>query len=152
MTHSTHSHPNDTLPDPEHQPWFYAGVPLKRLIAWLIDSVFIGILTFFAGILTLTLAWFLWPLAFAVIGFVYRVMTLSGHSATWGMRMVGIEFRTENGHLFETLDALKHTLAYTVSLLFVVVQAISIILMLASPRGQGLHDYLLGTVAINRPV
>ncbi|MBB5515825.1 putative RDD family membrane protein YckC [Rubricella aquisinus] len=148
--YSDPSAPFDALPDPDQHPWFYAGVPFKRLIAWLIDGVFIGVLTFLAGILTLTLAWWLWPLAFAVIGFVYRVLTLSGQSATWGMRVMGIELRTAHGDRFNGSDAVMHTLAYTLSLLFMIVQAISIVLMLATPRGQGLHDLLLGTVAINR--
>ena len=40
------------LPDPERAPEFYADVPLKRLLAFVIDSAVIFALSLFAVVLT----------------------------------------------------------------------------------------------------
>jgi uncharacterized RDD family membrane protein YckC len=138
-----------TLPDPQTQPEFYADVPMKRLFAWIVDIVLIGIIcvvilpfTAFTGI-------FFFPLLMLVIGFAYRVVTLANGSATWGMRFFGIEFRSQSGERFDLGLAFIHTLGYSVSLSFGILQVISIVLMLTSSRAQGLTDHVLGTVAIN---
>jgi uncharacterized RDD family membrane protein YckC len=138
-----------TLPDPQTQPEFYADVPMKRLFAWIVDMVLIGIIcvvilpfTAFTGI-------FFFPLLMLVIGFAYRVVTLANGSATWGMRFFGIEFRSQSGERFDLGLAFIHTLGYSVSLSFGILQVISIVLMLTSSRAQGLTDHVLGTVAIN---
>jgi len=44
-----------------------------------------------------------------------------------------------------------HTLAYMVATGFVILQLISILMMGFGARHQGLHDLLIGSVAINRP-
>lgn len=139
-----------TLPDPETQPAFYADVPAKRFLAWVIDTVLIAVLcalilpfTAFTGI-------FFFPFLMLVTGFIYRVLTIAGGSATWGMRLVGIELRAQNGERFDFGAALLHTIGYSVSLSFPLLQLISIVLMLVSSRKQGLTDHIMGSVAINR--
>ena len=48
MTTATYRKPtgraNSGLPDPARQPDFYAGVPLSRALAWVMDMVLIAIL------------------------------------------------------------------------------------------------------------
>lgn len=139
------------LPDPETQAEFYADVPLKRLLAWVVDSaIVLGIgvlllpLTAFAAVLVL-------PVYFFVVSFLYRWRTLAGGSATWGMRLMAIQFRTREGELMDGRTALLHTLGYTISVMAFPLQIVSIVLMLTGPRGQGLTDHVLGTVALNRP-
>lgn len=139
-----------TLPDPETQPTFYADVPAKRFIAWVIDMVLIAILcalilpfTAFTGI-------FFFPFLMLITGFIYRVLTLAGGSATWGMRVVGIELRAQTGDRFDFGAALLHTIGYSISFAVPLLQLLSIILMLASRKKQGLTDHLMGSVAINR--
>lgn len=139
------------LPDPELQAEFYADVPLKRLLAWVVDSaIVLGIgvlllpLTAFAAVLVL-------PVYFFVVSFLYRWRTLAGGSATWGMRLMAIQFRTREGELMDGRTALLHTLGYTISVMAFPLQIVSIVLMLTGPRGQGLTDHILGTVALNRP-
>ena len=85
-----------------------------------------------------------------MIGFIYRVTTLSRGSATWGMRLLAIELRTRDDRHFDLPIAFAHTLGYTVSLMMPLLQLLSIGMMLGSERRQGLSDLVLGTVALNR--
>lgn len=137
------------LPDPHSQSGFYAGVTLKRLLAWVFDIVIIGLLVFLVGIFTLGIAWVLFPLML-LVGFVYRWLTIAGGSATWGMRMMAIELRTREGQPLTGGDAFLHTLGYTLSIAISPLQLISIIMMMVTPRGQGLTDMFLGTAMLNR--
>lgn len=138
------------LPDPDRQPEFYDSVPAKRLFAWVVDTVLIGLLCILILPFTAFAALFFLPLLFAVISFVYRVATLAGGSATWGMRLAAIEFRTDRGERFDTGTALMHTLGYMVSFAIPILQVISVIMMLNTARGQGLTDTVLGSAALNR--
>ncbi len=138
------------LPDPSLHPQFYASVPTKRLIAWLIDLVLIVALCVLALPLTGFLGLFFWPLMLLVIGFVYRVVTLATGSATWGMRFAGVELRGPDGARFDLSLALAHTVGYTISFAIPILQAISVVMMLTAARGQGLTDTFLGTTALNR--
>lgn len=138
------------LPDPQRQAEFYASVPFKRLLAFVIDTALIALLcvlilpfTFFTGVL-------FFPFLMLVFGFLYRIITISGGSATWGMRMMSIEFRRDDGSRFDLSTAFWHTLGYSVSWAMPPLQLISIVLMVVSARGQGLTDHVMGTVALNR--
>lgn len=139
-----------SLPDPDHQPDFYSGVLPKRAVAWLIDSVLVTVLSLLFGLLTFGIGLFLFPAVSAVIGFLYRVGTLTGGSATWGMRFTGIELRQADGARFDIGAALLHTLGYFVSLAIFPLQLVSIVIMLLSDKGQGLTDLVLGSRALNR--
>jgi uncharacterized RDD family membrane protein YckC len=137
-------------PDPETQPHFYASVPAKRLLAWVIDMVLIiGICLLIVPFTAFT-GLFFFPFLMLVVGFAYRVVTLANGSATFGMRFAGIEFRAANGTTMDLGLAFLHTLGYSVSISLPILQVISIVLMLTGARGQGLTDMMLGTVAINR--
>jgi uncharacterized RDD family membrane protein YckC len=138
------------LPDPDTQPDFYAGVAVKRLFAWIIDTVIIVAVCFLIGFLTLTLAFWVFPLLVLVVSFGYRVITLANRSATWGMRLMNIEFRRETGEVFDLSTATLHTLGYLISVAISPLQLVSIVMMLSSARGQGLTDMVLGSVALNR--
>lgn len=138
------------LPDPALQPAFYDGVPAKRLIAWLIDMVVVGLLILPIMIGTAFLAVFVVAQLFFVVGFVYRVLTLTGGSATLGMRVMAIEFRDAHGHRFDFGQAFLHTLGYTISVAVAPLQLVSVAMMLLTERGQGLTDMVLGSTALNR--
>lgn len=146
--YASDTYPN--LPDPMVQPEFYDSVTIKRGLAWVIDAALILALVIPIVVMTLFVAlWFL-PFLFFVVGFIYRVATITGRSATWGMRMMSIEFRDSRGEHFDFSQAFMHTLGYTVSMSVFPLQLISIAMMFLTERGQGLTDMLLGTVAINR--
>lgn len=138
------------LPNPDTQPEFYADVPLKRLLAFLVDTVLIIGLSLLVVPFTAFTGIFFFPILMAVVGFAYRVVTLARGSATWGMRLTAIEFRDADGARFDITQAFLHTLGFTVSLAIPILQVISIVLMLTGARAQGLTDRVLGCVAINR--
>lgn len=138
------------LPDPDRQPEFYASVPFKRLLAWIIDTFLVLLMCLVAVLLTVFVGAFFFGVLWIVLSFCYRVVTMANGSATWGMRFVGIEFRTADGNRFDLPMALAHTTGYTVSIALPILQVISIVMMLTGARGQGLTDAFLGTVALNR--
>jgi uncharacterized RDD family membrane protein YckC len=138
-------------PDPERHASFYDGVVSKRFLAWAMDMVLILIVTALIVPFTAFTALFFLPGLFLVVGFLYRWITLTGRSATWGMRLMNIEFLDRNGQRFDAATAFLHTLGYSLSMAFVMPQLLSVTLMLISARGQGLSDHVLGTVAINSP-
>ncbi|WP_406650484.1 RDD family protein [Aliisedimentitalea scapharcae] len=138
------------LPDPHSHPQFYDSVPAKRLFAWVVDSLVILAISFVVVLFTAFIGLFIWPLLYLVVGFAYRVVTLSNGSATWGMRVAGVELRDAQGDRLDGSMALFHTAGYTISLAFPLIQVVSIIMMLTGARGQGLTDAFLGTVALNR--
>ncbi|SFR03952.1 RDD family protein [Poseidonocella sedimentorum] len=138
------------LPDPEMQSEFYADVPSKRLIAWGIDLIVVLLLSILVLPFTAFTGLIFFSFLLLCVGFIYRVWTISSRSATWGMRLMAIEFRDRDGQRFEFGTAFLHTLGYTISIGMPLVQLLSIVLMLATARRQGLTDHILGTVAINR--
>lgn len=139
------------LPDPVTESRFYEGVLVKRALAWLVDILVITGFTIAAGLATLTLAFFLWPVFFVGIGLIYRISTLANGSATWGMRLLGIELRGHDGDRLDTLQSAFHVGGYYVSVAFLLPMLISVGAMMVTDRRQGLTDMLLGTAAINRP-
>jgi len=138
------------IPDPVTQPEFYRDIPSKRLLAWLVDTVLILLICLLILPFTAFTGLFFFPFLMLVVGFAYRVVTISRGSATWGMRLVAIEFRRLDGQRFDLSLAFLHTLAFTISVALPVFQVISIVLMLTTERAQGLGDHILGTVAMNR--
>nr|WP_085791897.1 RDD family protein [Roseivivax jejudonensis] len=143
-------HPDLHLPDPDTQPEFYQGVTTKRAIAWVIDVMLVTILVVPVVILTAFIALFFLPVVMLAVGFLYRWFTIAEGSATWGMRLMAIELRDAYGRRLDNGTALLHTAGYTISMSTFLIQLASVLLMCGSPRGQGLSDYALGTVMINR--
>lgn len=153
-TVNPHMYHNDNawgLPDPETQPAFYDSVPLKRLLAFVVDLVITVILSALVVPLTAFLGIFFFPVIVAVVSFAYRVVTIANTSATPGMHLMGIEFRNARGERFDLGLALAHTTLFTVWGMFFLPQVISAVLMLTTARKQSLSDLLLGSTAINKP-
>ncbi|QFT62795.1 RDD family protein [Roseivivax halotolerans] len=140
----------DHLPDPVAQPEFYDSVTSKRFLAWVIDTILVGILVVPVVVFTLGIALFFLPVVWLAISFVYRWITLANGSATWGMRAMAIELRDAYGQRLDTGLAFLHTLGYALSISTAIVQVGSIVLMLTTERRQGLSDLVLGTVMLNR--
>jgi len=142
--------PMSHLPDPIQQAEFYADTPIKRGIAWCLDTVLIMALVVPVILLTAFVGLLFLPVLYLLVGFFYRVITISGGSATWGMRLMSIELRDAQGRRLDPGQAFLHTLGYTVSMSIPILQVISIILMFLSERRQGLTDMILGTAVLNR--
>lgn len=143
------------LPDPDRDPQFYDGIRGRRLVAWFVDVAIVllaGVpVAILFGLLTLGFGFALFPLIVAGIGFLYRTATLAGGSATWGMRLMGIEFRRHDGTRLDPTTALLHTTIYAASLFFVFPQILSCATILATRYRQSVADIVLRTTAINRP-
>lgn len=139
------------LPSPHTHPEFYASVAPKRFFAWVLDMVIVMIIGAILTPLTGFTAFFFFPFFVAVVGFMYRVITISNGSATWGMRIMSIELRQADGSKLEFFSALLHTIGLYISFALPIVQFISILLMATQPTGKGVTDLILGTVMINKP-
>ena len=137
-------------PDPASQPEFYEDVPIKRLIAWAIDTVIILAICVIILPFTAFTGLFFLPFLILTVGLLYRVATIAHGSATLGMRVVSIEFLTLDGRKLEPSYAALHSLGFTISCAMPVFWVASCVLMLTTMRGQGLTDLILGTVAVNR--
>ncbi|MEO0916393.1 MAG: RDD family protein [Pseudomonadota bacterium] len=144
--------PTSRLPDPDYHAEFYADVPSKRLMAWVIDTVLITAIVVLAVIFGALLPLFFLPLVYAVVSFLYRWGTIAAGSATPGMRFMAIELIDADGRRLDNLTAFLHTAGYTVSVVTVPLQLISIVMMVTTARRQGLTDLILGTAAVNRRV
>mgnify|MGYP000128898616 FL=1 len=144
MTDSWH------IPNPDTQPDFYRDVPVKRLLAWVADTILVILICLLILPFTAFTGLFFFPFLLLMVGFAYRVVTIANGSATWGMRLMAIEFRTLDGHRFDLSMAFLHTLGFTISCAIPIVQLASAVLMMTGPRAQGLSDLVLGTVAVNR--
>ena len=140
------------LADPVTQPQFYRDVASKRLFAWVIDTLIVTGVCLLIVPFTAFLALLVFVGLWAVVDFLYRIVTLTGNSATLGMRVMAIEFRDSSGARFDFGTAFFHTVGYTISRAIAPLQLISIVLMATSGRGQGLTDIMLGTAALNRRV
>ncbi len=141
---------HDALPDPLTQPEFYADVPSKRFIAWVVDSLAVVLICLLILPFTAFTGLFFFPLLMLLVGLAYRVVTIARASATWGMRLMAIELRTLDGARLGLPLAFWHSLLFTLACSFVLPQLASIVLMLTTPRARGLPDLLLGTAALNR--
>jgi len=136
-------------PDLAYDARLYADVPVKRALAWGIDTVLIAFLVALLIPLTGFVALFFLGGLYMVLNFVYRWMGMARHSATMGMRVMGLEFRDADGYRLGTGQGFLHTLFYTMSVAFVVPQVISVLMMCLTRRGQGLSDAVLGVVLVN---
>lgn len=147
-----------SIPDPQTDPQFYEGVPMRRLVAFVIDSVVIAgiwVLVIFLGflfaVMTAGLGAPLAVLVFSLSGFVYRWLMVAQRSATLGMMLTGIEIRDAFGRPLNPGTGFFHTFAYYVTVLFLPLAIIGWILMASSPHRRALHDTITGAVVINRP-
>lgn len=139
------------LPDPQAQPEFYRSVPMRRFSAFALDSLLICIITVIAIPLTGFTGLFFLPVLVTVISFIYRFWTLRSGSATWGMRLVGIELRDHRGERLSPGIAAAHVGLYLVFLGTVLPTLISLASMMMTSRRQSLPDLFLGVAAIRTP-
>lgn len=139
------------LPDPAREPEFYAGVTLKRGLAWVVDAGIGLAISILLIPFTAFTALFWFPLLWLAVGFAYRWATLATGSATWGMRLMAIQIRDRDGGRLDAATAFAHVLGYSVSLAMLPLAILSAAVMVVLGRGRGLTDLALGTAAINRP-
>lgn len=147
--------------DPQMQPELFRGVLTRRVFAFLIDLVVISIpvilgYLFIAvfGLITLGLGWALfwlaWP-ATVVWALIYYGASLGGpHSATMGMRVMDLELRTWYGAPGYFVLGAMHAVLFWISVSML--SPFVLLVGLFNVRRRLLHDFILGTVVINRSV
>lgn len=147
------------IPDPDIDPQFYEGVVVRRFIAFILDSlVILGlslillVLTVIVSALTFGLALPIMGLALAGTGVFYRWIMLWQRSATLGMMATGIEVRDRHGQRCDNATAFLHSLTFVLTLYVLPLAIIGWFLMASSPQRRAMHDLMLQTVVINRPV
>lgn len=145
------------IPEPAAWPELYEGLLRRRIAAYLIDLVCIGLiaavlLIVFAVLTVLSLGllgpvlWFL----FGLIPLAYHTLLLSGRrAATLGMRCFDLELWSWNGERPSFLQALAQTALFylTVSLTCSLILLVAVI----NRRKRTLHDFLAGTVMVRMP-
>ena len=148
--------PQPQFPDPDRDAQFYDGVPLKRLMAWVIDSVLIMVasvlVTGVLAVLTLGLMALAFPFVIFGISFAYRWLTIASRSATLGMALMGIELRGHDGQRLPSAAAAMHSAAFVLLTASLVGWVVTIASILSTRHNRGLPDFLVGTVVINRPM
>lgn len=147
--------------DPWLQPDLFRGVLTRRASAFLIDLVVLAIPVILAcvfialfGVVTLGLGWALFWLvspASVIWALIYYGATLGGpHSATMGMRVMGLELRTWYGAPSYFVLGAMHAVLFWVSVSFLT--PLVLLVGLFNGRRRLLHDIILGTVVINSAV
>ncbi len=143
--------------DPLREPELFSGVLGKRILAFIVDVVLLGlfelvaVLVIFAlGLVTFGVAWFLFALPFfAIVAVLYVALTLGGPKAgTPGMRVAGLAIRSMDGARIGFFIAAAHVILYWVSISLLT--PLILLIGLLSNRKRLLHDMLLGTVVMNR--
>ena len=140
--------------DPTLNPELFDGVTVRRLTAYVIDLLIIGLLVLAAmsafwvlGILSFGV---LSPFLVAILPFIplaYHTFLIGGPGcATLGMRLFGIETRRMDGGHPGYLQAGLLTVVFYVSV--GATGWLILLVALFNGRGRTFHDYLCGTVAI----
>jgi uncharacterized RDD family membrane protein YckC len=141
--------------DPATQPELFDGILSKRILAFIFDAVAIvllmvpaALMVLILGVLTLGVAWLLFPVLFAVVALGYVGLTAGGrNSATPGMRLAGVTLRTWSGQRMFPVLAIMHALVFWFSV--GILTPLVLLVGLFTYRRQLLHDLLLGVVALN---
>lgn len=130
----------------------YEGVRTRRVLAFCLDYLIIGllivpfaILVALLGLITLGLGWLLFGILGPAVALIYVWNTLGGpNQATVGMRMMGIRLDRLDGRPVDGLVAVVHTVLFWAgnALLTPFILLASLIL----DRKRTVHDLLLGTV------
>lgn len=130
----------------------YEGVRTRRIIAFCIDYLIVGLLMIppaivigLLGVLTLGLGWMLYGILFPVIALGYIWWTLGTPAqATIGMRMMSIKLeRLDNRPIDGTLAVLHSVLFWAGN---VILTPFILLASLFLDRKRTVHDLLLGTV------
>lgn len=131
----------------------YDGVPLRRIVAYLLDVVLIAIATlalgfvfFVLGILTFGLATPFGVIAMAVLPVAYHTYFIGRSGATLGMGFLGLAVRTWTGAPPDFLQAFLMTILFYATVLPTGYLILAVALF--SDQRRTLHDILAGVLVI----
>ncbi|BAE51384.1 RDD family protein [Paramagnetospirillum magneticum] len=149
--------------DPWGQPRYYMGITARRIYAYCIDLIVVGLLvgivfmaSIILGALTLGLLWPALMVVMALTPIAYHTLTIaSRRSATLGMRAANIRVMSVGPNAFNDngrpslLQAAIQTVCFygSVALTCWLILAVA----LFNTRRRTVHDMLAGTVVVNDP-
>ncbi|WMT88535.1 RDD family protein [Pelagibacterium sp. 26DY04] len=146
----------DDLPNPANSPELFEGILTRRVFAFLIDCVIMGILvtlvTLVAGVLgifTFGLAWLSIPIIIPVTFIAYYAATLGSSSrATLGMRAMDIVLTPTREVRLDGWMAMIHVVLFWIST--TILTPFIVLIGLFTNRRQLLHDMVAGTLMVRR--
>lgn len=132
----------------------HEGVLSRRVFAFIIDYVIVGllmipayVLAFFFALLTLGLGFYLFPVLFFIIAAFYFGLSLSSASqATPGMRVMDLMMTSDSGQPIDFFTAILHLVVFWI--LNSVLTPFILLAGLFTDRGRLLHDIALGTATV----
>lgn len=132
----------------------YDGVRTRRVAAFLVDYILIGlsmipiaVLVAMLGLVTFGLGWLLFAFLAPLAALVYVAPTLGGRrQATPGMRLAGVRLACLDGGPVGPLLAVVHTVLFWAG--NAILTPLILLVSLFSSRKRTLHDLLLGTAVI----
>ena len=144
------------LPDPNSAPELFSELLPRRVFAYLIDIMLIGLaamlLTFCSvvlGFLTFGLAWLSMPLMVPATVVAYYTLTLgSRRRATVGMSLMDIGLTAARDGALDGWKVLLHPLLFWVTIW--ICWPVTLLVALFTPRRQMLHDLALGTLMLRQ--
>jgi uncharacterized RDD family membrane protein YckC len=144
------------LPDPNTAPELFEGILSRRVFAYLIDLVLIGVITLVLGFAGLILGFFTFGLAWAALALVvpasvllYYTVTLGSHRrATWGMQLMDIVLTTARNQPLDGWMAILHAAIFWAT--FWISWPIAVAFPLFMPRRQMIHDLIVGGLMVRR--
>ena len=132
----------------------FDGVLTRRVIAFCIDYLLIGLLlipvalfVFILGVFTIGLGWLLFGILGPLTALCYVALTLGGpNQSTLGMRLMGIRLERLDGGRVDAMLAIVHTVLFWAGNAILTPLILLATLFLSYKRT--LHDLLLGTVVV----
>lgn len=132
----------------------YDGVRTRRMLAFAIDYLIVGLLSIpFAvlvlllGLITFGLGWALYGLLLPVVALTYVWFTLgSTDQATTGMKLMNLRLERLDGRPVDGIFAMVHSVLFWAG--NVILTPLVLLITLFSDRKRTLHDLLLGTVVV----
>lgn len=140
----------DAMPQWLDRPENFAGLALRRSLAFLIDAAILGILWVIAWIVFLIpviLSFGLLVPLFGLIPLAYHTLLIGGRrAATFGMRLCDVKMMSWTGERPNYVQALVMTVLFYAT----VGPSVGLVLLIAvfNPRRRLLHDLLSGIVAV----
>ncbi|WP_292894819.1 MULTISPECIES: RDD family protein [unclassified Nitratireductor] len=134
--------------------YLYRGVRTRRIAAFFIDYLLIGlmmipvaIIVALLGILTLGLGWLLFGILAPLTALLYVALTLGGRrQATLGMQFMDIRLARLDGGRVDSLLAVVHTVLFWAG--NAILTPLILLASLFLDHKRTVHDLLLGTVVV----
>ena len=146
----------DDLPNPNDAPELFDSVLTRRVTAFVIDCLIMGVLLLvvslvagIAGFFTFFISWLLLPVILGVVFVAYYAVTLGSPSrATLGMRAMDLVMTPTRNTRLDGWLAILHVILFWITT--AVLTPFILLLALFTPRRQLLHDIIAGTLVVRR--